>query len=81
MTMPITYEIKKSVLYAVNVKKKNQSPNEAELPADAVPPIKGSSTIGMADLPEVVKDNFSDALSDDVLNTLGFKGKVALFQK
>ena len=81
MTMPITYEIKKSVLYAVNVKKKNQSPNEAELPADAVPPIKGSSTISMADLPEVVKDNFSDALSDDVLNTLGFKGKVALFQK
>ena len=43
------------VLYAVNAKKKNQSSNEAELPADAVPPIKGSSTISIADLLEIVK--------------------------
>lgn len=59
------------VLYAVNAKKKNQSSNEAELPADAVPPIKGSSTISIADLLEIVKDNFSDVLTDDVLETLG----------
>lgn len=58
------------VLYAVNAKKKNQSSNEAELPATAVPPIKGSSTISIPDLLEVVKDSFSDVFTDDVLEML-----------
>ena len=43
------------------------------MPADAVPPIKGSPTISIADLLEVVKDNFSDVLIDDVLETLGIE--------
>lgn len=61
------------VLYAVNAKKKNQSSNEAELPANAVPPIKGSSTISIADLLELVKGDFSDVLTDDVLNSVNAK--------
>lgn len=63
------------MLYAVNAKKKNQSSNEAELPADAAPPIKGSSSVRIADLLEIVKDNFSDVLSDDVLRNLGVPRK------
>ncbi|MDD6484212.1 MAG: DEAD/DEAH box helicase family protein [Clostridiales bacterium] len=63
------------VLYAVNAKKKNQSSNEAELPANAVPPIKGSSTISIPDLLAIVKNDFSDVLSDDVLSNLGVQRK------
>ncbi len=63
------------VLYAVNTKKKNQFSNETELPADAVPPIKGSSTINISDLLEIVKDDFSDVFSDDVLSNLGVQRK------
>lgn len=61
------------VLYAVNAKKKGQFSNETELPANAVPPIKDPSTISVADLIEAVKDNFSDVLTDDVLNNVGAK--------
>ena len=50
-------------------KRKDQSSNETKLPAEAVPPIKDPSVISIADLPGAVKDNFSDVLSDDVLNT------------
>ena len=39
---------------------KNQSSNEAELPADAVPPIKGSFTINISQLLDFVKNDFSD---------------------
>ena len=67
------------VLYAVNAKKKSQFSNETELPANAVPPIKDSSTISIADLLETVKDKFSDVLTDDVLNNAGVKrGKSSL---
>lgn len=69
------------VLYAVNAKKKNQSSNEAELPADAVPPIKGSSTISISDLLEVVKEDFSDVMTDDVLQQLNVERKESSLSK
>ena len=59
------------VLYAANAKKKNQSSNQAELPADAVPPIKGSSVIRISNLLELVKNDFSDVMTDDVVEKLG----------
>ena len=49
---------------------KEQSSNEAELPADAVPPIKAPSLISIAELLELVKNDFSDVLSNDVLQKL-----------
>ncbi len=62
-------------LYAINAKKKNQSSNEAELPASAVPPIKGSSTISISNLLELVNGEFSDVLTNDVLDNLGVNRK------
>lgn len=64
------------VLYAVNAKreKKNQSPNGARLPANAVPTIKGSSsTVTVAELLNVVKNFFPDVLSEDVLKKYGIE--------
>ena len=69
------------VLYAVNAKKKGQFSNETELPANAVPPIKDPSTISVADLIEAVKDNFSDVLTDDVLNNVGAKRRKSLLSE
>ena len=68
------------VLYAVKAqKRKDQSSNETKLPAEAVPPIKDPSVISIADLLGIVKDNFSEVLSDDVLNALGVgRGKSPL---
>ena len=59
------------VLYAVNAKKKNQSPNGAGLSAEAVPLIKGPSTIKVSELLNLVKENFADVLSEDVLREFG----------
>ncbi len=52
------------VLYAVRAKKKSQSSNEAGSADISTPLIKGSSsTISIADLLNIVKDDFSDVLS------------------
>ncbi|MDD6484214.1 MAG: hypothetical protein PUF72_06545 [Clostridiales bacterium] len=57
---------------SVDAKKRRTSPQkEAELPAKAVPPIKGSSTISIFDLLSIVNSGFSYVLSDDVLSNLG----------
>ncbi len=63
------------VLYAVNAKKKNQSSNEAGFTDKSAPLIKGSSVISISNLLELVKDDFSDVMSDDVLKQLGVTRK------
>ncbi len=65
------------VLYAVNAKKKNQSSNEAGFTDKSAPLIKGSSTISISNLLELVKNDFSDVMTDDVLKQLGVTRKNA----
>lgn len=63
------------ILYAVNAKKKSQSPYGAGSTKNLVPLIKDSSTIKVSDFLDIVKNNFSDVLPEDVLKTFNIPRK------
>ena len=64
-----------SVLYAVNAKRRTSLRTEQGVAENSAPLIKGSSIMSVAELLELVKNDFSDVLTDDVLNNLSVKRK------
>ena len=63
------------VLYAVNAKRRASSQMRQGFTENSAPLIKGSSKISIAELLNLVKDNFSDVLTDDVLKQFGAERK------
>lgn len=59
------------VLYAVNAKRRTSPQMRQGVVENSTPLIKGSSTISISELLNIVKNGFSDVLSDDVLRKLG----------
>ncbi len=61
------------VLYAAKTKRRTSPQMRQGIVENSTPLIKGSSTISIADLLEIVKNDFSDVLTDDVLDNIGAK--------